>query len=185
MLPELGPGAGDGLFHEQAGTVLAEAGMRALRLAALDAGVTVLAPERVTSIGVDSRAVVGSGAHTVAAETVVVAAGPWTTELLDPLGIAVPLAPALAQVTFLDAPSMVGRPGIAEWPEPGEAGVYGHPVPGVGYKVALDAGSEGWHGDVEEWPPDAGEERRVMEWLPPGCRALPGGSPTASATRGR
>ena len=35
---------------------------------------------------------------------VVVAAGPWTGGLLEPLGMTLPLAPAIAQVTFLDAP---------------------------------------------------------------------------------
>ena len=59
---------------------------------------------------------------------------------LEPLGIALPLAPAVAQVTVLDAPTMVGRPGVADWPEPGGVGVYGHPVPGVGFKLAFDAG---------------------------------------------
>ena len=55
---------------------------------------------------------------------------------------------------------LVDRPGIAEWPPAGETGVYGHPVPGVGYKVAFDAGSEGWDPDVEAWAPDAAEEAR-------------------------
>jgi sarcosine oxidase len=170
-LPELGSGAGDGLFHREAGTVLAEAGMRGLHQAVGDAGVRVLVGQRVTSIEANDTAVVTSSACRVEADAVVIAAGPWSGGLLDQLGIDVPLAPSVAQVTFLAAPDLVGRPGIAEWPAPGEIGVYGHPVPGIGYKIAFDAGSEGWHPDVEEWAPDADEERRLLAWR---CRHLPG-----------
>ena len=50
-------------------------------------------------------------------------------------------------------------------------GVYGHPVPGIGYKIAFDAGSAGWDPDVTEWQPDPDEERRILEWL---ARRIPG-----------
>ena len=102
---------------------------------------------------------------TVVADTVVVAAGPWTGGLLEPLGITLPLAPAIAQVTFLEALTMVDRPGIAQWPEPGGVGVYGHPVPGVGYKLAFDAGADGWDPDIEEWSADPAEEARILDWM--------------------
>ena len=171
LLPELGPGAGDGLFHQEAGTVLAEAGMRALQLAALDAGVELLAPQPARTIQADAGVIIQADDHIVEAEQVVIAAGPWTGELLDSVGITVPLAPAVAQVTFLDAPAMVNRPGVVEWPAPGAVGVYGHPVPGVGYKIAFDAGSDGWAPDVEDWPPDQDEELRVTAWL---GRQMPG-----------
>ena len=79
-------------------------------------------------------------ARTVHAERAVVAAGPWSGELLAPLGIDLPLTPAVAQVTYFDAPQLVARPGIADWAiEESGRGVYGHPVPGVGYKFAFDA----------------------------------------------
>jgi sarcosine oxidase len=171
LLPELGPDAGDGLFHREAGTVLAEAGMRALQLAALDAGVELLSPQPARVIQADGGVVIQSDDHIVEADRVVIAAGPWTGELLDSLGLAVPLAPAVAQVTFLDAATMVDRPGVAEWPAPGDVGVYGHPVPGVGYKIAFDAGMDGWGSDVEEWPPDSAEEARIIDWL---ARRMPG-----------
>jgi sarcosine oxidase len=171
LLPELAESAGGGLFHREAGTVLAEAGMRALQLAATAAGVELSAPERVTGIEADERAVVTTDARTLEADRVVIAAGPWTGGLLEPLGISLPLAPAIAQVTFLDAPAMVERPGVAEWPEPGTAGVYGHAVPGVGYKIAFDAGSDGWDPDALKWGADTDEERRILGWLE---RRIPG-----------
>jgi sarcosine oxidase len=164
VLPELSDGR-DGLFHSQAGTVLAANGMDALRLAASDAGVQMLMPEAVVAIDPGEPAVVRTSKRAIEADHVVVAAGPWTGGLLEPLSISLPLAPAVAQVTFLDAPTMVDRPGIADWPVPGGVGVYGHPVPGVGYKVAFDAGAKGWDADTEHWSADSAEEARILRWL--------------------
>ena len=172
VMPELSDGR-NGLFQQQAGTVMAAEGMEALRLAAADAGVRMLMPERVLAIEPGEPAVVRTTEHTVQADCVIIAAGPWTGGLLLPLGISLPLAPAIAQVTFLDAPTMVDRPGIADWPEPGGVGVYGHPVPGIGYKLAFDAGAEGWHSDTEEWSADVAEEARLLGW----AREHLGGAP--------
>ena len=162
--PELSDGR-DGLFHAGAGTVMAAVGMEALRLAALEAGVRLLIPERVIAVEPGEPAVVRTDQRTVQADRVVLAAGPWTGGLLEPLGLALPLAPAVAQVTFLQAPTMVGRPGVADWPQPGGVGVYGHPVPGLGYKLAFDAGADGWDPDTPEWSADAAEEARILDWM--------------------
>ena len=172
LLPELSEAAGDGLFHQKAGTVVADAGMRALQAAARAAGVNISSPERTLEIDAQPQAAtVRTDRREIAADHVVVAAGPWSGALLQQLGLDVPLAPAVAQVTFLQAPGMVDRPGIAEWPHPGEVGVYGHPVPGIGYKIAFDAGAAGWDPDAEEWAPDPEEEHRILEWMQ---RQLPG-----------
>ena len=172
VLPELSEGRA-GLFHPQAGTVLAANGMEALRLAASDAGVQLLMPETVVSIEPGEPCIVRTTERTVEAEQVIVAAGPWTSGLLDPLGISLPLAPSVAQVTFLEAPTMVGRPGIADWPQPGGVGVYGHPVPGIGYKIAFDAGAEGWDANTEEWYSDPDEEARILAWMAEHLGAAP------------
>ena len=108
------------------------------------------------------------------ADQVVVAAGPWTRDLLAAAGLPLPLAPAVAQVTFLDAPALVDRPGIAEWPSDGGIGAYGHPVPGIGYKIAFDAGAAGWDPDVTAWDPDPAEAERLLDWL---ARRMPSVEP--------
>ena len=119
--------------------------------------------------------------RTLRADRVVIAAGPWSGELLASVGIELPLAPAVAQVTFLEAPRLVDRPGLADWLRHDGVGVYGHPVPGVGYKVAFDAGStEPWLPDVEAWPPDLAEQARLMEWL--GAR-MPAVEPRVALTQ--
>jgi sarcosine oxidase len=153
------------LFQKQAGTVLADQGLEALLVAAKKAGVTYRAPERVIGIEPGSTVTVRTDLGSYEGKQVVVAAGPWAKDILADIGLILPLAPAVAQVTFLNAPNLVERPGIAEWRLDGETGIYGHPVPGIGYKIALDAGAEGWDPDVEEWQPDFGEEKRLMAWL--------------------
>ena len=164
--PEIAIGPGEAaLFHAQAGTVIADAGLSALLQASERAGVAYRAPERVTRITPGRPVTVETERSRFQARDVVVAAGPWAGALLNGLGVALPLAPAIAQVTFLDAPALVERPAIAEWRPDAECGVYGHPVPGIGYKIAFDAGAPGWQGDVEEWQPDPDEERRLLDWL--------------------
>jgi sarcosine oxidase len=173
FMPELAPRAGEvGLFHADGGTVMAEQGMLALVEAAKRKGVAILAPERVTKIDLGTMpATIVTDSQRLRADRVVLSAGPWSGALLDDLGIHIPLAPAVAQVTFLDAPAQVARPGIAEWETFETGGVYGHPVPGIGYKIALDAGAAGWDPDVTEWTPDAQEERRILDWV---AQRMPG-----------
>jgi sarcosine oxidase len=166
--PELAMRAGEGgLFHAEGGTVLADAAMEALSADAAGAGAVLAMPERCLVIEVSPDAAdVVTDRRRLRAARVVIAAGPWSGELLRTVGIDLPLAPAVAQVTFLHAPRLVDRPGIADWLMEGGVGVYGHPVPGIGYKVAFDAGSsEPWLPDTTQWPPDLAEQERLIAWL--------------------
>jgi sarcosine oxidase len=166
--PELAIQAGErGLFHAEAGTVLADAAMRALTADALHAAAELSMPERCIAIEVGSdEATVTTDRRMMRADRVVIAGGPWSGDLLRMAGIDLPLAPAIAQVTFLEAPQLVDRPGFVDWLRDDRVGVYGHPVPGIGYKVAFDAAStEPWQPDVEAWPPDLAEQDRLIEWL--------------------
>ena len=168
VFPELrlGP-AEQALYHDSGGTVLAAEGMAALADVASDLGVELAAPERVNRIDLAGDGVtLHTDARTVEADAVVVAAGPWAGELLSPLGVDLPLSPGVAQVTYVDVPHLVGRPGIADWSiEDSGRGVYGHPVPGMGYKIAFDAaGPEPWSGAASEWPPDLGEQEQLLGW---------------------
>ena len=181
--PELAIAAEErALFHAEAGTVLADAAMTALRADAERHGAELSMPERCVAVetGPEDGAQVVTDRRTIRADRVVIAAGPWSGALLAAAGIELPLAPAVAQVTFLEAPQLVDRPGLADWLMDDGVGVYGHPVPGVGYKVAFDAGSgEPWLPDVEAWLPDEAEEARVLAWL---ARRLPGVVPRVART---
>ena len=158
--PELAVDAGErGLFHARRGH-----GARGRRRCArsrstrIGAGAVLSMPERCVAIDAGSEgATVTTDRRTLRAERVVIAAGPWSGELLAMVGIDLPLAPAIAQVTFLEAPQLVERPGFVDWLRDDRVGVYGHPVPGIGYKVAFDAAStEPWLPDVDAWAPDLG-----------------------------
>ncbi len=163
--PEISVDAAESaLFHPDAGTVFADEGLAALSSAARAAGVVSYAPERVTALENGATAMVTTERRVLRADVVVVAAGPWSGELLAPLGLALPLGPALAQVTFFDAPQLLARPGFVEWREGGGA-VYGHPVRGIGYKFAFATGQEGWFADATSWAPDREEELRLVEWV--------------------
>ena len=156
------------IFHPQAGTVLADIAMRTLLADAARHGTQVLQPERAVELRATPRGdvTVVTDRRRVEAGQVVVAAGPWTGDLLSQLGLAISLTPAIGQVTFLDAPAMISRPALMDWLVLGGVGVYGHPVPGVGYKVAFDAGAgQPWDADVDVWEPDLDEERRLLGWL--------------------
>ncbi|HEU0193383.1 MAG TPA: FAD-dependent oxidoreductase [Gaiellales bacterium] len=156
------------VFHPGAGTVLADQGMAALRAAAERAGVEIACGEAVT--GLDER---GNGVRVISdrgvrdADLAVLATGPWAGELLGALGLDLPLAPALAQVTFFDWPGMVGRPALSDWEAfPDGTGGYGHPVPGVGYKLGFDAaGTQPWRADAEGWEADPAEFGALVEWM--------------------
>lgn len=171
LFPEMRLQPGEGaIFHKRAGTVLAEVGLLSLVGAAANAGVAIFAPEAVTGIEQDGEGVrVTTARRSLTAARAIVAAGPWSGDLLRRTGVDLPLAPAVAQVTFLEAPDLVDRPGLAEWQALGElgaaGGIYGHPVPGIGYKIAFDAGQAGWHADATSWDPDLDEERRILDWF--------------------
>ncbi len=167
-LPHLVTAQGDvGLFHGQAGTVISDNAMAALKSAALARSVSLIEPERVIAIEPSGPVRVVTEHRTLSAGTVVIAAGPWSGALLAALGIKAPLAPSIAQVTFFSAPELVDLPGIGEWGGEGEGlgGVYGHPVPGIGYKLAFSTGQEGWSPDTEKWRPDMEEHARLFAWL--------------------
>ena len=52
--------------------------------------------------------------------------------------------------------------------------MYGHPVPGVGYKLGFDAaGDDAWNPDSAT-SPDAAEQRRLEEWVARRMPALTG-----------
>jgi sarcosine oxidase len=163
--PELRIG-GPALWHPGGGVLLAPACLRALHVLLAAAGGQSSAPERALALEPHDDGVrVRTDRRTLEADVAVVAAGPWSAELLEPLGLAPPLGPGVAQVSFIDAPGLVERPSFALWDE-ASAGVYGHAVPGVGYKVAYDAArADAWQPDATEWGVDREEEARLVAWL--------------------
>jgi sarcosine oxidase len=177
--PEIRPHRGEhALFHAEAGTVLADVGMRALRHRAEDAGAALSEPEAAIALdgSGDVATIETDRGRTIRASTAIVSAGPWLGGLLTPIGLALPLAPAVAQVTFVGMPQLDDRPGIVDWQvDEHGVGVYGHPVPEVGYKVAFDAGSaDPWDPDDDTWAPDLVEAQSLARWV---ASRMPDASP--------
>jgi len=177
--PEIRPHRGEhALFHEEAGTVLADVGMRALRRRAEEAGAELSEPEAAIALdGSDLGVTIGTDrGRTLRASTAIVSAGPWLGGLLTSIGLELPLAPAVAQVTFVGMPQLDDRPGIVDWQvDEHGVGVYGHPVPEVGYKVAFDAGSaDPWDPDADSWTPDPVEAASLARWV---ASRMPDASP--------
>jgi sarcosine oxidase len=156
------------LYHPNAGTVLASKAMAALVAAAGASGVELASPERVEDVELlGGSARLTTPRRRIDASSIVVAAGPWSGELLARLGVELPLSPGVAQVTYLGVPALVDRPGLNDLQvEESGRGVYGHPVPGIGYKVAFDAaGREPWSAEAEAWPPDPAEQEQLLDWV--------------------
>jgi sarcosine oxidase len=168
--PEIRPRVGErALFHAEAGTVVADAALRAIRREAESAGATLFEPEAAVRLDAsgDEGIVQTDRGRRIRASTVIVSAGPWLGGLLAPIGIELPLAPAVAQVSFIDMPPLDSRPGIADWQvDERGVGVYGHPVPEIGYKVAFDAGSaDPWDPETDAWMPDPVEAQALTRWV--------------------
>lgn len=156
-----------GVFHSTAGTVLAEEAMAALTQRAAQQGVTLLEHRAVTTVEPMAIGVaVTTAEERFEADNVVIAAGPWSSRLLEPLGLAPPLAPVVGQVTFFEDGGLVDRPAFADWHDEAGEGVYGHPVPGIGYKLGFVAGGiDPWRADAAGWDPEPVEEGELLAYV--------------------
>ena len=72
-----------GLFHADAGTVLADDAMAALKAKVVSLGVMLIEPEKVIGIETSETVKVRTPVRSLRAETVVIAAGPWSGALLE------------------------------------------------------------------------------------------------------
>ncbi len=107
------------------------------------------------------------------ADVVVVAAGPWTNELLAPIGLELPLEPGLAQVSYFRGAfgDDTDRPSLMERTRSAEEAMYGLITPGVGYKLGFATIDRArYFGDLRARPLDMALElelvRRVRRDFP-------------------
>lgn len=142
--PGLVPDDRGALWSPDAGPVLADVSLRAQLRRFHRAGGTLRLGE-VTGIPSDAtssgaRRVHLADGESLAADVVVVAAGPGSSPLLEMLGHPVPLRPQLVQVVHVadpgrptdDLPDLVDAP-TAEWPM-----MFAMTTPGVGYKLGFE-----------------------------------------------
>jgi sarcosine oxidase len=159
------------------GVVFARRGLLAIAEAAAEAGVALGEPECLVGLEETPAGVrVETDRRTLEADVCVVAAGPWADALLAPLGVRLPLAPAIGQVSYWrGGGAWERRPSLIDFSQPDRLGVYGLPTPGKGYKVGLDYGDEAaWRADADGWGVRADEEALNGDWVAahlPGLRA--------------
>lgn len=150
------------------GVAFAQKGLAAMADAARAAGVELAVPERMLAAEATSAGVrIETDRRVLEADIAVLAVGPWAETLLEPLGLRLPLAPAIGQVSYWrGGGSWERRPSLIDFVADGKLGVYGLPTPGKGYKIGLDYGrEESWDPDADAWPARADEESHNRDWV--------------------
>lgn len=138
--PGLAPTGIAAVFQPEAGTVLADVAMSAQHRRFVTAGGSLIL-DRVTRVdGSGGEPVVRTaGGLALAADKVIIAAGPWSAPLLADLGHQVKLWPQLEQVTYLEGiPGWEQAPAWFEGDSSAGVSLYGMPTPGLGYKIGLE-----------------------------------------------
>jgi glycine/D-amino acid oxidase-like deaminating enzyme len=178
----LRPDGRDAVWAPDGGSVLAAASLAAqAALFAADGGTTDVGRTvaRIERGGTGPRVVFEDGTA-LAAEAVVVAAGPGSRPLLESLGVDLPLLPVLEQVVHVGDPgnpqATDGLPGFIDAPRDDEPGIYAMPTPSVGYKIGIDAAIREWSEDDRDRTPS---EQRTRETLERVRRDFPGITPHA------
>lgn len=170
---------GPALLEPESAVIAADKALRALAAAGLPGGLPVRTGVRVTGISDDGRQVTirADGGTAVTAGHVIVCAGPWTARLLAAAGIAVPSAPTLEQVAYLEPaghppPEMPIFISHSAAPMP-----YGLPVPDSPlYKIGLHQSGPAADPDSQSQDEDAGLTARAARLAAlhvPGYRPQP------------
>ena len=150
------------------GVLFAERGLAAMADLARVAGAELSAPERMLAAEATPAGVrIETDRRVLEADIAVLAVGPWAQTLLEPLGLTLPLAPAIGQVSYWrGGGAWERRPSLIDFVADGQMGVYGLPTPGKGYKIGLDYGNEeAWDPDADRWAVRDEEEGHNRDWV--------------------
>jgi sarcosine oxidase len=153
---------GEALFQPDAGIVLADRALDAFQRTARDAGAEIV-PDRPARrlVTDDGRVTVETDDETYRASVVVITAGSWVRELVEPLGIEIGVRPTRETVAYFGLDESAEVPSLVEWSEP--AG-YALRSPGQGIK----AGEHGIGPDADpnqEASPRREAVERVAAWV--------------------
>ncbi|MEU9890184.1 N-methyl-L-tryptophan oxidase [Sphaerisporangium sp. NPDC051011] len=165
-------------YHAKGGFVMAGIANRLNRRVAVDHGAELREHARVDGIDVRPDGVrVRVGTETFSARSLVVAAGPWTNEVLAMVGASFPLTVTQEQVTYL----VPARPMDFHWSRfpvwmwMARPSLYGFPIFGESaVKAAIDAGGREVTADSRSFDPDpdlSATVRTMMADLLPGSNA--------------
>ncbi len=165
FFPGLRPNGAPAVWQQDAGPVLAAESLRAYAALLEQAGGRVLAGHRVTAVDVSGPGVrldLAGGPDPIEADVVVLAAGPWSGDLLAGLGVDLLLEPVLEQVAYLaEKPGWGDLPCLYDGATEAEFGLYAMPTPGLGFKIGLDLPLRAFAADDLDRTPDAERDRAV------------------------
>ncbi len=158
-----------GLYQENSGIAMAARANAAHQKMARAFGATLLENTRVSAVGSRGGEVqVYAGGVTYTGRQLIVAAGPWSANVLACLGRHIPLEVTQEQVTYFASPNPEAfapdRFPIWIWMD--DPSYYGFPTFGEnGPKVAQDAGGKPVTADTRTFEPDREALRRVRAFL--------------------
>ncbi len=116
-----------------------------------------------------------AGRSRLAADVLVVAAGPWSAGLLERLGVTVRLRPFLDQVCYVTGVGWQESPCLYDWADDNDpVGKYCMPSPGAGYKVGADIPLRPFTADDPDRTPDPQRTALIAAAI---ARDLPGFRP--------
>ncbi|MFB6184484.1 MAG: NAD(P)/FAD-dependent oxidoreductase [Haloarculaceae archaeon] len=128
--------------------------------AAQAAGATVVTGVEVEDVVVDDDSVTGvdTDAGTVSTDDVVVAAGPWTPQLADSVGVEIPIQPSREQILLLDPPADFVAESLEDLPTTSEPGSDWYMRPDFGDGVLIATHHSGDAVDPDTYKPDPDED---------------------------
>jgi sarcosine oxidase len=153
------------LFQPDGGTIIADRAHAALLGGAVESGVEVREHARVTSLEPgQSHVIVSVDGDTLTAATVVAAAGPWMSQLLQPLGIELDLNATRETLAYFALPGAEELPSLIDSlvPAPDRAPrpvTFGLLAPGVGLKAGIHQA-----GPTSDPDTEGSADPAVVEW---------------------
>jgi sarcosine oxidase len=168
------------VFQPEGGYVRADRALAALLTSARAARAELVEETRVESLDVgDDAVVVGTAERELRARIVIVAAGAWAAQLLEPVGIALQVVPTRETLSYFAVDDPDAFPSVIEYPsgqsELSERQVhYSLPAPGRGLKAGVHQAGPVAHPDEPAEPAPAVVDATI-EWI---ARRFPHVEPT-------
>jgi len=176
------PGTRHVVQHD-GGFFLADRALAALADSARLAGGEISEREKVTAIVSEAAGVtVTTDSRELTAGAVIVAAGPWAHDVLQTLGIPLPVIATRETVVYFSAPEPETLPALVEYPSSANAlpdgqAYYSLPAPGLGLKTGLHHAGQASDPDFDGRPDETVVEATVA-WV---RKRWPGIDPTPLA----
>ena len=158
-----------GLYQSESGIAMAARGNAAHVRMAREHGATLLDNVPVTTIRAEAGEIaVTAGGTTYRARRLVITAGAWSNQALDPFGVQLPLRVTKEQVTYFATPhaELFTPDRFPIWIWMDDPCFYGFPIFGeTGPKAGQDAGGQEVTADTRTFEPDQAALARVTDFL--------------------